>query len=202
MGRKKLIEDEELLNHARAVFLEKGATASTKDIAKAAGISQATLFQRFPTKEALFRAAMVPPTPDVEQIIAAAQGHTDPRSALTAICEAMLAYFRSMIPVALHLMIHPAITMQDMQGQFKKNNPAILGQTLALFLRNLNQTRQAAIRDPVAAAGLLVAAIHSLALFELMGLHGGYFPTDAIAALINSLWYGMEPAAQIMPAMA
>ncbi len=191
MGRKKIIEDEQLLMHARTLFLEKGIQASTKDIATLAGISQATLFQRFPTKEALFHAAIVIPKPDTNAILGAALDHADPVSALSAICEAMLTYFRAMMPLALQLWTHPAISLQDMQGQFQKNNPALLGNALTEHLRELNQGGKASIANPASSAFLLVAAIHSLALFELMGAHGGQFPPSTINAMVDSLWRGM-----------
>ena len=54
MGRPKTIETSDLLAIARDVFRKHGPTATTRDVAKAAGISQAYLFRLFPTKEELF----------------------------------------------------------------------------------------------------------------------------------------------------
>jgi hypothetical protein len=48
--------------------------------------------------------------------------------------------------------------------------------------------------DPQASAGVLVSATHSIALFEIMGFHGGAMPKAAVKALINAMWTGMQPA--------
>jgi AcrR family transcriptional regulator len=61
MGRHQVIKDEDLLKVARRVFQEKGHAATTRDVAEAAGISQAALYQRFRTKDELVLAAMLPP---------------------------------------------------------------------------------------------------------------------------------------------
>ena len=58
MARPRVISDELILSTARDVFLERGLRATTGEIAEKAGISQGVLFQRYKSKEALFRAAM------------------------------------------------------------------------------------------------------------------------------------------------
>src|SRR5262245_60647331 len=51
MGRHKTISDDEVLQVARGLFREKGHTATTREIAEAAGISEAILYQRFGSKD-------------------------------------------------------------------------------------------------------------------------------------------------------
>jgi AcrR family transcriptional regulator len=58
MARPPKITNEEIITVARQVFLENGAGASTLVIAERAGISEAAIFKRFGTKQALFSAAM------------------------------------------------------------------------------------------------------------------------------------------------
>lgn len=58
MPRPRLIQDEQLLQAAREVFLEQGFSAPTSTIAQRAGVSEGTLFKRFATKEDLFVAAL------------------------------------------------------------------------------------------------------------------------------------------------
>ena len=58
MGRPAIIDDERLLEAARTLFLEKGASATTAEVARRAGISQASIFKRYRTKQDLFLAAM------------------------------------------------------------------------------------------------------------------------------------------------
>jgi AcrR family transcriptional regulator len=47
---------ERLLAAAERVFTEKGVTASTEDVARAAGVGVGTVFRHFPTKEQLLEA--------------------------------------------------------------------------------------------------------------------------------------------------
>lgn len=58
MARPRIIQDEQLLEAARDVFVEQGFGATTAAIARRAGVSEGTLFKRFPTKAELFEAAM------------------------------------------------------------------------------------------------------------------------------------------------
>ena len=65
MGRHKQVSDETVLQAAREVFSENGFGASTREIARQAGVSEAVLYQRHKTKLDLFFAAMIPPPLDL-----------------------------------------------------------------------------------------------------------------------------------------
>jgi AcrR family transcriptional regulator len=69
MGRNKTVEDEEVLAAAREVFRRGGHAASTRDVARAAGVSQAVLYQRFGSKEELFFRAMAPEPLDIAALL-------------------------------------------------------------------------------------------------------------------------------------
>jgi AcrR family transcriptional regulator len=193
LGRKKTIDDAELLAHARRVFLDKGALGSTKEIAKSAGISEAVLFQRFPTKAELFLAAMVPPQVNADEVMASGARFSDPQDALCAICESLLVYFRSMMPVVLHLLTHPSISMDDVISHFEKSASASLPGALSHYLKAQQQRGKVHVKDPDSAAALLISSIHSIAIFEMLGAHGGHFPKAGVRALVGALWHGMEP---------
>jgi len=193
MGRRKVIEDEQVLRHAREVFLEGGAFGSTKEIARRAGISEATLFQRFPTKAALFLAAMVPPEVDVEGIVHAPTKRADPKGALTEIGGRMLAYFRSLIPTVMHLMTHPSIRMSDVTAHFHETPEQVLAEALSTYLRDAEARGKMHAPNPMATANLLVSAIHSLAVFELMEIHAGQDLEHAIEHFVGALWSGLDP---------
>lgn len=47
---------EKILAAAQAVFADKGVSASTEDVARAAGVGIGTVFRHFPTKESLVEA--------------------------------------------------------------------------------------------------------------------------------------------------
>lgn len=193
MGRRKVIENDQVLRHAREVFLEGGAFGSTKEIARRAGISEATLFQRFPTKAALFLAALVPPEVDVDGIVHAPTKRTDPRGALTEIGQRMLAYFRSLIPTVMHLITHPSISMADVASHFQRMPEQAMAEALATYLREAEARGKIKVHDPMAAANLLISSVHSLAVFELMEIHAGQDLEHAIEHFVGALWSGLDP---------
>lgn len=69
MGRNKKVSDADVLAVARTVFAKHGHSASTRRIAELAGLSQATLFQRFGGKDRLFVAATHPEILSIAEII-------------------------------------------------------------------------------------------------------------------------------------
>ncbi len=193
MGRHKTIRNEQLLQHAREVFLESGAFGSTKEIARRAGVSEATLYQRYPTKAALFLAAMVPEPVDIDAVIHSFTKETDPRLVLTKIGQRILAYFRTLIPVVMHLITNPSIRMADVASHFKSMPSQALAEALAAHMKEASSCGVVKVGDPVAAAGLFVSAIHSLAVFELMEIHGGRNADHVVKQFVEALWSGIAP---------
>lgn len=193
MGRNRTIRDEQLLQYAREVFLESGAFGSTREIARRAGVSEATLYKRYPTKAALFLAAMVPEQVDINVIIHSFTKETEPRQVLTEIGHRILAYFRTLIPVVMHLMTHPSISMTDVTAHFKSMPEQALAEALAEHFEEANSRGTIKVDNPMATASLLVAALHSLALFELMEFHGGKNMEHAVEPFVDALWSGMAP---------
>ncbi len=196
MARHRTIRDDQLLKHAREVFLEGGAFGSTKEIARRAGVSEATLFKRYPTKAALFLAAMVPEQMDIEAVIQSFAKETDPRPVLTQIGHKMLAYFRGVIPIVMHLITNPSISMADVNAHFKGKPVVELSEALAAHMRDATSRGLIKADNPMAAAGLFVAAMHSLAAFELMEIHGGKKMDDLVKPFAEVLWSGIAPEEQ------
>ncbi len=196
MGRIKTIQNDQLLKHAREVFLEGGAFGSTKEIARRAGVSEATLFKRYPTKAALFLAAMVPEQVDIEAVISSFTKETDGRVVLTEIGHRILAYFRGLIPVIMHLMTHPSISMSDVSAHFKKMPPEALTEALAEHMKEATSHGFVKVDNPMAAAGLFISALHSLALFEMMDFHGGKNMDHLVKPFVETLWSGIAPSAK------
>jgi AcrR family transcriptional regulator len=57
-GRPSIISDDELLDVARTVLLERGVDATTSEIAKRARISESVIFYRYRTKDEFIRALL------------------------------------------------------------------------------------------------------------------------------------------------
>jgi AcrR family transcriptional regulator len=105
MARPPKITTEEIIAVARQVFLEQGAGASTLVIAERADISEAAIFKRFGTKQALFLAAMGI-SDNHPWINVLSQGTPTPaiRADLIEICSQILEVYQDVMPRVLMLM--------------------------------------------------------------------------------------------------
>lgn len=199
MGRPRIIETDEILRIAREVFLEEGAFGSTKEIAARAGISEAALFKRFPTKAALFLAAMAPPPPDIDAIVSRVHAEADPRRGLQVLTRLVLAHYRMAIPRMLHLITHPGIGLDALGRSLGPKQAVALDAAIAAHLREEHRKGRIHAPNAQAAAGLIVATLHSVVLFELMGVHGGAIPQSAVDAMIEAMWQGLAPPSPTRP---
>jgi AcrR family transcriptional regulator len=73
---------ERIIAAAAAVFAERGLDAATAEIAHRAGVGEATLFRRFPTKDDLIDAIIETRMEEVAVLADAAADHPDPAVAL------------------------------------------------------------------------------------------------------------------------
>ncbi len=192
MGRPPLISREALLKAARAVFVRDGLQASIRDVAALAGISEAAIFKRFTSKTDLIVAAMAPPAPDVARILAPLDG-SDLRPGLADVMENILDYFREALPIVLPIIAQPDVGLKGFVEQIGESWPAALTAGLAARLAKGSNDKQLGAVQPFAAAGLIVATAHSIALFEIMGLHGGATPPAVLDAMVDALWKGLQP---------
>ena len=191
MGRNKTIPDTGLLEIARRVFVEKGLGASTKEIARRAGVSEGVIFQRFTTKEDLFFAAMIPPPADLNRLFH--HHRSRGRSLLEKIVLSMLDYFRSTLPVLIPLMSHPSFRFEEFARRHPDSPMVTLRRRLVEFVIQEQRAGRIAPVDPGGAALLIWATAHMIAFFEQLGAHGGRFDPKIIRAAVKCLWDGFAP---------
>ena len=192
MPRNKTITDDEILAVARLLFLREGAKASTRTLAKTAGISEAVIFQRFGTKEDLFFAAMVPPEAQLESIFKAQPGHQQVTTNLKLVSLQIVLYFREVMPVFLSLISHPSF---DMQTFLQRHTiPAMqISEKLTAYLNAEADLGRIRKDNVAAAAAVLLSHLHNLALSETIGSHQSIDTDQAVSDAIAMLWEGLAP---------
>ncbi|MEJ7728553.1 MAG: helix-turn-helix domain-containing protein [Polyangiaceae bacterium] len=197
MGRNKTVDDEQLIGVARQVFRTRGHGAGTRDIAQAAGISQAVLYQRFGSKEELFLRAMTPELPDVEALL----GAYPPRSAradVRRIAERLVELFVSMMPTLLHVLAHPDLRPSEMHKWHAQLPFAPIAHGLAARFRRMRADGLIAAIDAEAAASALIAVAHSVALLAvLMNEEHEAQRSARLRAMVDVVWSGLAPAAPV-----
>ncbi|WP_242027750.1 TetR/AcrR family transcriptional regulator [Limnothrix sp. FACHB-1083] len=163
---------------ARQVFLEQGLKASTVEIARRAGISEASVFKRFPTKQALFLAAMgVTETPDWVKRLSDRQPTANIKAELTEICGEMLAFYQEGLPRVFMMMAQKKMPHPPHSPHLPPP-PVRDSRLLALFLER-------------AVAGGWLRAIDSMALAHLL-----------VGSIINYvIAHELPPMVQSMPQM-
>lgn len=197
MGRPKLVTDEFVLNAARRVFQEKGHAATTRDVARAAGISQAVLYQRFATKDELFLAAMAPDRIDPAWLLGEGVPATreEAKADIRAIGQRLIAHLEQVGPALLHLSTHPAFRPEIMQQGHDDLGAADVVAGLALHLDDVG--KRGLLRRglmPHAAADALITLAHGAVLQGLLtGAGDQTSATTRFDALFEILWAGFEP---------
>jgi len=168
MPRHKTIEDEEIITIARGVFLEKGHTATTREIADAVGISQGVLYQRFGSKDDLFLAAMRPPMPDLDRVFPPPGDEitsNELEAYLLGLAEGILLYFEQVIPLILQLTTHPTLDRAQLH-QTHISHASPLLERLTEHLQHLKEQDLVANVDPATAAQIFVASLHGLVMLS------------------------------------
>jgi AcrR family transcriptional regulator len=91
---------ERVLNAADVVFGEHGGSASTEDVARAAGVGIGTVFRHFPTKEALLEAVYLRHLHRAAEELEALADNENPGAALAGFVARMVDRSRSKSVVA------------------------------------------------------------------------------------------------------
>jgi AcrR family transcriptional regulator len=190
MARTPTITDEQILKAAAEVFLEQGFAATAVDVANRAGISSASIFKRFSTKEALFFAAMETQTERIwTSELETRIGHGQTQADLLLIAQAITAYTAKILPRMLM-----AWSVRQAQEPPKPPVPAEDMAALAGYIAKEMTLGRMARGDPTVPALMLFHTAVGFAMSqslreELEFLKQPNFLEDVVALL----WRGLKP---------
>jgi len=197
MPRPCTIDTEQILEAAREVFLERGIDAPTAEIARRAGVSEGSIFRRFPTKQALFLAAMGLDEPPVwiEQLARRA-GQGDVLDNLQRILCDGIAFFRDHLPrIMLAWSSRETQPSAMVQQMGPCTGPAAALEALTSYVEAEVALGRLRSDCPEVVARTLLGAITNFAFLETIGLQArGPIDTETYAKeLVSNLWQGIRP---------
>ncbi|WP_375511377.1 TetR/AcrR family transcriptional regulator [uncultured Nostoc sp.] len=206
MGRTSRITNQQILEAARQVFLQQGFGASTLEIAQQAGISEASIFKRFSTKEELFLAAMViPEKPLWVSELESLCGKGNLKENLIKVCIQIMEFQREVLPLIMMLRSR-GNALPELGG--KEPKPMQEVKVLTAFLeREINQGRLRPC-DPQTVAHILIGSLMNYVFVEQISskltipttelpLNSGDFPTEVslfVQSLVDIVWQGIAPS--------
>jgi AcrR family transcriptional regulator len=185
---------ERLLHAARRLATERGAARlTTRAMAEAAGVSEATLFKHFPTKDDLLLAVVREHLPAFQAATSVEQAGTGTiQERLELIARAALAHYAAMIPLSSLVLADTGLL--ERQRPFWEGTPGPRGpyEHVAAYLRAEQRLgRIAPDRDPLILAVLLLGPCFQWAYLKLLlgapplPVDEGYYIQQVVAALLE-----------------
>ncbi|TCO48970.1 TetR/AcrR family transcriptional regulator [Actinocrispum wychmicini] len=156
---------DRMVDAAAQVMRERGlAHATTKEIAKAAGFSEAALYKHFRDKTELFMAVLAERTPgELGALLAGLgerAGHGTVAETLTEVAHTAIRFYQHNFPMAAALFAEPTLFAAHRKALGERQaGPHHVSRAVADYLaaeQRLGRIGQAA--DPAAAAALLIGA--------------------------------------------
>jgi AcrR family transcriptional regulator len=189
MARPPSISNQQILDAARAEFLAHGlAKASTVDIAQRAGVSEGSIFNRFPTKDALFRAAMddaQPPVLALETYV----GQGDLRENLVRITVESIHFLNNFLP---KLMLRWSERELGPKAEVCSRPREILTSLTAFFRKEKALGRIGG--DPPIIARMYMGSVWNYCFMLAVAGDRSMSVKPFAERLVAGLWQGIEPA--------
>jgi AcrR family transcriptional regulator len=195
-----------ILEAAEQVVRERGlARATTKEIARAASLSEAALYKHYRSKSELVLAMVTSRPGGFQQDVAALRsgvGSGDLEQKLTGLAEHAVEFFGRAMPVGHALLAEPELLAKYRELLLEREaGPRKPVQALADYLRaERDLGRLRADADPDAAAALLLGAcFHAAFLAAFLGDGAGRDVPAFARATVSTLMRGLGPAAATDP---
>jgi AcrR family transcriptional regulator len=182
-----------LIVAAASLFAAKGFNGTTtKEIAKAAGVSEALVFKYFPTKRTLYAAILaekVTVTELLEAVEAAAKKHDDHR------VFTMIASYRIRPDVdstLLRLLLFSALEGDELSEMFFGKHHKVFYDHLAAYIRTRIEDGAFRPVDPLLAARAFIGmVVHHRLLHEIFGVPMHQSHEDTVATYVDLFLTGL-----------
>ncbi|MGQ0666347.1 MAG: TetR/AcrR family transcriptional regulator [Nitrospiraceae bacterium] len=182
-----------LISAAASLFAAKGFEGTTtKEIAKATGVSEALLFKHFPTKRALYAAILAEKAQysGLREAVEDAARKQDDRRLFT-----LLAGYRirkGADPTLLRLLLFSALEGHEMSDMFFQQQYRVFYDLLANYIRRRIEDGAFRAVDPLLAARAFFGVIvHHRLLHDIFGLPMHRTHEDTVAEYVSMFLGGL-----------
>lgn len=171
MARPTTIDDETILAAARDLFRERGLQVTTADVAKRAGVSEGSIFRRFPSKRDLFMTAMTDSAHDWIGRIGDFPDDAPLRDNLNKVADEAIDHFLRVLPVFYRMVGSGLIEPHELGCAFDEPPPLEAVRRLTAYLESERERGRIEVESAEVVARVLLGALHTFAFFEIMGLN-------------------------------
>ena len=189
MARRPTISNQQILDAARQVFLAHGFTkGSTVDIARRAGVSEGSIFNRFATKDGLFRAAMdeaQPPVFELDRYV----GKGNLRDNLVRITVESVHYLSNLLP---KLMLRWSEREHGDKAKVCTRPREILIALTDFF--KAEKVRGRTGGDPAISARIFMGSVWNYCFLQTVAGDRSMSAKTFASRLVAGLWQGIAPA--------
>jgi AcrR family transcriptional regulator len=198
MGRPTTIEDQKILDAAREVFLEKGISATTEEVAQRAGISQGSIFKHFKSKQVLFLAAMkaARDREDWVKFLKERSQEVGLRQALTELGVTILAFLSQILPLVLQSWSNRGEFGLPEGMDSGRSGPAQAMGEIVEFLEGEMRAGRLRSQDPWFVMRAFSGSLQGYVLMKLILKHPlprAWTPEEYVRGIVDTLWFGIGP---------
>lgn len=193
--RPKKITDTDMLRCTRDCILRFGVSVSTQTIADELGVSQATLFKRFGTKDTLIQKALLQPIVEhrIFDDLQSLSTQKNVVSGLSSLCFSLLSFFEDTLPSIMML----RSTGCDVPSILRSKNapPMVMRRKLTEWFDRLQQTGHIRQTSSENLALAMIGAVQHRA-FRLHILLESNLADDNeqfVSSIVDVFWQGISP---------
>lgn len=203
MARPTTIRDEDLLRAVHDVVRERGATATTAEIAARAGVSEGTLFRRFQNKNHLFVEALLQmPLPPWVEGLPSRVGQGDVFEHLVAVGLLVIAYVQQWMPLSMVAASAPEEAGFHQRLAGPESPKRRFERQVAAYFEAETRAGRLAGFDAVVMSRTFLGALHSYVFDEFQMRMANEIPTPArtfVEGLVGMLKHGLAPLTEPRP---